>query len=435
MDTSLRMSKKEVSRYDIIKKTIDKKLKNVEASRILNLTPRQIRRIKERVVKEGMKGLLHKSRGKASNRKIPEEEEEKIKKLLKEKYPDFTPAFATEKLRKVHQITHDEKTIQRMMIEEGLQKPKKKKQETHRIWRQRKSSYGEMEQYDGSYEDWFEGRLGEGKKQCLLASIDDATGKITQAKFDEHEGVFPTFRFWQEYLEKHGKPFSIYTDKFSTYSMNHKTAKENPDTKTQFERVMEELNIELILANSPQAKGRVERLFRTLQDRLVKELRLSDVSTLFEANIFLTNVFVPDFNKEFSVCPRSTANIHKRITQKEKKSFPSIFSRHETRTIRNDYTISYKNTWYQMEATKSVLIQKKDIVIIEEKEDGGIQIRLRGKYLDFYPLPERPKKVSEKKSPWVLAKPVPTVPAKDHPWRSYVKRQKQQKVSNFTQIQ
>ena len=426
------MSQKEVSRYDIIKKAIEKKLKDTEASEILHLTTRHIRRIKERVKKEGMKGLVHKNRGKPSNRKITEEEEEKIKKILKEKYPDFTPAFAREKLEEKHDIRHDRKTVKRLMVEEGLVKQKKKKQEVHRAWRQRRSSYGELVQYDGSYEDWFEGRgrgrgrgrgkEEQGKKQCLLAAIDDATGKITKAKFDEHEGVFPTFHFWQEYLEKHGKPLNIYSDKFSTYSMNHKTAQENPDTKTQFKRAMDSLGIELILANSPQAKGRVERLFRTLQDRLVKEMRLNGISTVPEANLFLQNVFIPDFNKRFSVPPRSKANLHRKVTKKEKESFFSVFSRHEERTVRNDYTVSYKNAWYQLKATTSILVRKKDTVIVLEKEDASIQITLRGKYLDFHPLPERPKKESEKKSPWVLAKSLPLpprIPAKNHPWRKF----------------
>jgi len=413
------MSQKEVSRYDIVQKTIQKELKNKEASVLLNLTPRHIRRIKKKVEKEGMQGLVHKSRGKPSNRKVSEEEENQIKTILKDSYPDFTPAFATEKLREKHDIIHDTKTIRRMMIEEGLLKPKKKKQEIHREWRQRRSSYGELEQYDGSYEDWFEGRLGEGKKQCLLAAIDDATGIITRAKFDEHEGVFPTLRFWQEYLEIHGKPMYIYVDKFSTYSMNHKLAKENPDTKTQFTRAIESLGIGSILANSPQAKGRVERLFRTLQDRLVKEMRLRGINTISEANLFLTNVFVPDFNKRFGVPARTEADLHKKVTEKEKESFPSVFSRHETRTVRNDYTIAYKNRWYQLEATQSLLIQKKDTITIEEREDQSIKMKLKGIYLNFHQLPERPKPVTKEKTPWVLAQSLPTIPAQNHPWRRF----------------
>lgn len=431
MDASIRMSQKEVVRYHVIQQTIEKKIQNVEASKILSLSTRQVGRIKKRVREKGMQGLVHGNRGKPSNRKISEKEEEEIKKILKEKYPDFTPAFVREKLEEKHHIKHDRKTIQNMMIAEGLLRPKnKKKQEKYRSWRQRRSSYGELIQYDGSYEDWFEGRAGEGYKQCLLASIDDATGTITKAKFDEHEGVFPTFKFWQEYLEKHGKPLNIYADKFSTYSMNHKTAQENPDTKTQFKRAMEELDIELILANSPQAKGRVERLFRTLQDRLVKEMRLVGINTVNEANSFLQNVFISDFNKRFSVTPRSKVNLHRNVTKKEKDSFPSVFTRHEERTIRNDYTISYKNIWYQIEATKATLVRKKDIITIEEKENGSIQVKLRGKYLDFHKLPERPKRESEKKSPWILAKPLtlPPIPDKNHPWRKFTINPEKQKI-------
>lgn len=159
------------------------------------------------------------------------------------------------------------------MIEEGLWKPKKNKnKKEHREWRQRRAHYGEMQQFDGSYHHWLEDRGNTGKI-CLLLSVDDATGQITHAKFEEHEGVFPVFEFWQEYLLKHGKPMSIYMDRFSTYSMNQKTAKENPDTLTQFQRAMKELRIESILANSPEAKGRVETMFGTLQNRLVKEMK------------------------------------------------------------------------------------------------------------------------------------------------------------------
>jgi len=176
---------------------------------------------------------------KESNRQIPDEEKQKIIQLLHKNYQDFTPTFATEKLEEKHKIKRDPKTIRKIMIDEKLWKPKQKKKEKHREWRQRRASYGEMIQYDGSYEYWFEDR---GKKCCLLASIDDATSEVN-AIFDEHEGVFPTFNFWREYAKNKGKPYSIYVDKFSTYSMNHKLAKENDDTLTQFQRAMKELNI------------------------------------------------------------------------------------------------------------------------------------------------------------------------------------------------
>jgi hypothetical protein len=416
MDNLIIMSQKEANRYDIIKKTIDKKIKGIEAATILNLTTRHIRRLKKKVAKDGIKGLIHAGRGQTSSRKIPEKEEDKIKKLLNKHYWDFGPTFAAEKLDEVYEIKRDPKTIRRIMMAEDLWKPKGKKKEIHRSWRQRRPALGELEQYDGSYEYWFEGRA---PKCCLLASIDDATSQITYAKFDEHEGVEPTFNFWQEYLEKCGKPMAIYVDKFSTYSMNHKLAKENPDTLTQFERAMKQLKIEVINAHSSQAKGRVERLFGTLQDRLIKELRLAKISTVLEANEFLIKLFIPKFNAKFGVIPRSDANLHQKITQPEKDSFPSIFCRHYERTIRSDYTLSYKNIWYQLEETQAVSIFKKDVVLVEERFDGEIKFKLRGKYLDYRQLPEMPRKVSEKVVPWVLVKALPRRPAVDHPWRTF----------------
>jgi transposase len=412
MNKYIIMSQKEANRYDIVQRAIKKEIKSVEAAEILNLTDRQIRRLKEKVKKEGIKGLIHAGRGKPSKRKLPDKERKKIIEIIKEKYWDFGPTFTAEKLEEDHKIKRDPKTIRAIMMEEEFWKPKKKKKQKYRSWRQRRSSYGELEQYDGSYEYWFEDR---GPKCCLIASIDDATSRITFAKFGEHEGVEPTFNFWEQYIQTIGKPLAIYVDKFSTYSMNHKLAKENPDTLTQFERAMAQLNIKIIKANSSQAKGRVERLFKTLQDRLIKELRLNNISTIEEANEFLEKIFIPKFNTKFSVEPRAKANLHKKVTKFEKDIFPSIFSRHYERTTRNDYTVSYKNIWYQLEETQSVAMFAGEIIKVEERFNGNIYFRLRGRYLNYHRIPEKPKKVSVK-SPWVLA---PTIPTKDHPWRKF----------------
>lgn len=267
--------------------------------------------------------------GKVSNRKISDQIRNKIIKLLHEKYYDFGPSLAAEKLAKNQGINHDPKTIRQIMIGEELWRPRKirgGKNKEHREWRQRKANYGEMIQYDGSYEHWFEDRSGTGEV-CLLAAIDDATGKVLKAKFCSSEGVEPTFCFWEEYIVKNGKPCSIYVDKFSTYSMNHQTAKENEDALTQFKRAMEkDLQIEVIAANSPPAKGRVERLFKTLQDRLIKELRLNHISAAKEANEFLEKIFLPEFNARFAVEPRAKANLHKKLNVKElKKAGLNIF--------------------------------------------------------------------------------------------------------------
>lgn len=261
MKEYITMSQKEIKKYDIIKKLVNKELNGTETAKILDLSIRQVRRLKKKVMEKGIKGLVHGSRGRTSNRAIPDNEKTKIIKLLHKHYPDFGPLLASEKLDKRHNIQRDKSTIRTIMISEGLWKPKQKKKEKHRSWRQRKASYGELLQYDGSYEYWFEDR---GEKCCLLACIDDATGKIW-AKFDKHEGVEPTFNFWREYIERNGKPYAVYVDRFSTYSMNHKLAKENPDTLTQFQRAMEMgLNVEIVHAKSAQAKGRVEVLFKTL---------------------------------------------------------------------------------------------------------------------------------------------------------------------------
>ncbi|PIR13930.1 hypothetical protein COV49_00575 [Candidatus Falkowbacteria bacterium CG11_big_fil_rev_8_21_14_0_20_39_10] len=415
MDTNITMSLPEVKKYDIIKKVINKELNGSEASELLNLTTRHIRRLKAKVNKEGIKGLIHGNRGKSGNRGLSAKEKKKIAELIRRKYLDFGPTLATEKLAELDKIERSRGAVRSIMINEEIWKPKTKKKETHREWRQRKASKGEMIQYDGSYEHWFEDRGGE---VCLLASIDDADSEAW-AQFDEHEGVEPTFSFWRDYIERFGKPNSIYVDKFSTYSMNHKLAKENPDTLTQFERAMKELNTGIIHAHSPQAKGRVERLFKTLQDRLIKELRLNNISTIKEANEFLEKVFLPKFNAMFMVEARSKANLHKKLNEREKGKLDSIFSRQYEKVVMNDFTISHKKKFYQLEKTQPVTICKRDRITIEERMDQTIRMRLRGKYLNYKLLPEKPKKINSGKNNhrWVIPRSMAHIPPIDHPWR------------------
>lgn len=416
MDKYITMSQKEVKKYDIIKKTINKEINSTEASKLIGLTTRQIRRLKAKVRKFGIKGIVHGNRGRVSNSKTPDKKKQEILKLIKKNYYDFGPLLATEKLSEIHKIKISKETVRTFMIEDEIWKPKKKKKEKHRSWRQRKASFGEMIQYDGSYEYWFENR---GEKCCLLACIDDATGKVW-LKFDKHEGVEPTFNFWREYIERFGKPYSIYVDRFSTYSMNHKLAKENSDTLTQFQRVMEkDLNVEIIHAKSPEAKGRVEVLFKTLQDRLIKELRLKNISTAEEANKFLEDEYIEMFNAKFMVEPRSKSNLHKKLIKQEITKLDSIFSRQYEKTVMNDFTIHHNKNYYQLAKNQPVTICKRDKVIVEERMDETIQFRLRGKYLNYELLPERPKKINLAKNNinWVIPKTTVHKPAKDHPWR------------------
>jgi hypothetical protein len=413
--TFITMSKKEIDRYDVICRIIRRELTAQKAGDLLGLSKRQIKRLKKRVKKKGVKGLIHGNRGATGHNRVPAHERSKIVKLLKKKYPDFGPTFASEKLNEHHKIDRDPKTIRSIQIAEGLWTPRKgKKREEHREWRKRKDALGEMLQFDGSYHDWFEGR-GETNEQCLLATIDDATGSVIQASFAEHEGVLPVMGFWKGYVLAYGLPRAIYLDKFSTYKVNHKIASENPDVKTQFQRACNSLGIQLIVANSPQAKGRVERLFDTLQDRLVKELRLAGISNTADANAFLVS-YLPKFNARFSVQPASKANLHKPLKGEEKKDLDSILSRQTPRIMQNDFTFSFNNQWFQMTATQSVAVRRKDVVIVEEHTDGIIDVHLRGKKLNYKILPSRPKKQAA--LPWVLApKSTALTPPQNHPWR------------------
>lgn len=430
MDTNITMSPKEVKKYDIIKQVINKELNGSEAAGLLNLTTRHIRRLKKKVDKNGIKGLVHGSRGKPGNRSMSDKEKKKIAGLIKQKYPDFGPTLATEKLAELDKINRSRCAVRSIMIAEEIWQPRRKKKETHRQWRQRKACHGEMIQYDGSYEHWFENRGGE---ICLLASIDDADSQVW-ARFDEHEGVAPTFSFWRGYIERFGKPDSIYVDKFSTYSMNHKLAKENPDTLTQFERAMKELNIGIIHAHSPEAKGRVEKLFKTLQDRLIKELRLHNISTIKEANEFLEKEFLPKFNAKFMVVARSKANLHKKLNEQEKKKLDSIFSRQYRKVVMNDFTVSHKKNCYQLEKIQPATICKQDRITVEERLDQSIRFRLRGKYLNYKLLPEKPQKINGGKNnlSWIIPGTTAYIPPANHPWRQIAKMEYLKKLTKVS---
>ncbi len=408
------MTNREINRHSIIKKLLDKEINGTTAADLLKLSVRQIKRLKAKVKQFGPKALIHASRGKPGNRRMTDEERKTIAEILKQKYPDFKPTFATEKLEQNHSIKRDPKTIRQVMIKENLWSPRKKKKPEYHSWRKRKSCYGEMLQFDGSYHRWAETRSEE---WCLLASIDDASGIPVKAKFDSDEGTFPVFRFWKEYAEIHGKPRSIYLDKFSTYQMNQRAAVENHETQTQFQRAMNQLGIEPITAHSPQAKGRIERLFNTFQDRLVKEMRLRSISTMEEANKFLEEEFLPDYKVKYAVEPELKTDLHQPLNQKEKNKLNSIFSKQTTRIVRNDFTISFNNQWHQLLEEQSATVRKQDTILVEEWLDGSIHFSIRDRYLNSKVITERPQKT--KKTSWIIpAKKRDYTPAENHPWRS-----------------
>lgn len=408
------MSERELSRYDIIKQLLNGKINGTDASKQIGVSVRHVKRLKLKVNKLGAMGLVHGNRGKTSNRKLDPELITKAEKYLKEQYFDFGPTFASEKLEANHKIKINKESVRQIMTKLGLWKSKPRKSgKKHHAWRARKDNPGELEQFDGSYHKWF----GE-DESCLLLSVDDATGKITHAKFDRSEGIVPVFNFWLKYFEKHGFPLSIYLDKFSTYKINHKNAVDNYELMTQFQRAMSQVGVNLITAHSPQAKGRVERMFETLQDRLVKELRLSGITTIEAANKFLEE-YIPKFNVKFAVVPARNRNLHKKPAKEIKEKLPQIFSIQNTRIVMNDYTVRFANDYYQLDETQPTTVYKKDKVIIEEHLNGEIKINLKNHYLNFKVLPERPKKEINVKLPALTVRRISGwKPPINHPWRT-----------------
>lgn len=409
------MTQEELLRYDIIKNLINEKVNGTEAAIQLNLSVRQIKRLKAKVKRRGIKGIIHSNRGRTSNRSLPDKKIEEIEAIIREKYPDFGPTLATEKLDKIHSIGISSEKLRQLMINWNLwqSKPRRKAKNQHH-WRARKQHPGEMDQFDGSYHYWFEDRAGEA---CLLLSVDDATGKITYAKFDVNESTKAVFGFWDEYFENNGLPVSVYLDKFSTYKINHKNAVDNKDMITQFKRAMNQLDVKTISAHSPEAKGRVERMFQTLQDRLVKELRLANISTIKEANLFLKE-YIPKFNAQFAVVPHKKKDLHRKLSKETKKKLPQILSIQDTRKVNNDYTIMYKGQYFQLDEKQPTTVYKRDTVMIEEHIDDTIKINFRGKYLNYTVLPERPQKIIDVKLPALTTrKPSDWKPPTDHPWR------------------
>ena len=400
-------------RCDIIHSCITGKITNAIAAARLTLTIRQVQRLKRSVEKYGDYGILHGNRSRTPWNAINAATKRAVISFLKKKnHRDFGPTFAQEKLAE-EGIVLGVETVRTIMSEYGLWKPRERKsREVHREWRERKPMRGMLVQFDGSYHHWFEDR---GEEECLLAAIDDADNSIV-AVFEENEGVHAVFRFWWAYMEAYGLPVAVYLDKFSTYKLNHKSAVDNEEFMTQFKRAMTELGVEVINANSPEAKGRIERLFKTLQDRLVKELRLSGISSRDAANKFLKGIYLPEHNARLKVPPRMGGDAHRPLTDDLKKKLPAILSVQSTRKVNNDFTVRFKNKWLQLSATQETTVFKGDEVTMEERLDGSLHIRLRDTYLTYVALPKRPERIRAHVTALTREKP-PVVPPPGHPWR------------------
>ena len=414
------MTKREAKRYEVIKNLLAKKIDGTEAAKQLNLSVRQTKRLKAVVNRFGIKGIIHGNRGRKGNRQIARKIINKAKEYLRKTYHDFNPLLAQEHLRDDCKIQLSKETVRQIMISEKLWLPRKKTDVKKHFWRERKDNYGEMEQFDGSYHNWFESRneAAVGLEQCLLLSVDDATGKITNGVFEYNEGVIPVFKFWRGYFEEKGLPNSIYLDKFSTYKVNHKNAVDNKELMTQFERAMNQLGVRVIHANSPQAKGRVEKMNGTLQRRLVKEMRLNKINTIEDANKFLKEVFIPKFNRQFAVAPKKENDLHQQLSAGEKNNLDKILSIQSERVINNDYTVQFKTQYFQLTQAQPTAVYKKDKVTVEEYLNGEIKISIRNHHLNYLCLPERPKKaINVQLAALTTRQPANWKPPANHPWR------------------
>jgi hypothetical protein len=422
-DTTI-LTPEEQYKFDVLTKLIKKEVKSGQAAKILGVSVRQIQRLRRGVQNNGLNAVIHKLKGKQGNHCMDPVIKMNALQFIKEKYPDFKPTFAAEKLADRHGITVSAETTRRWMTEKGLWKTRKQKHAVYHSWRPRKDYYGELQQFDGSYHLWFENRYVDKQdtsiEVCLLASIDDATGRITQATFGTNEGIHAVFTFWKAYVQETGKPVHIYLDKFSTYKINHKAAVDNKELITQFERAMLLLDIDLITAHSPEAKGRVERLFGTLQDRLVKEMRLRNINTPKEGNRFLRDIFIPAFNNRFAVVPTKEGDVHRSLLLSEKERIDHIFSVKDTRRVNLDFTIQFKNNWYQLTEIQPTTVRPLMTVLLETWLDGAIHIMLKEHELAYMVLPEKPKKQRIKQPIILTTHTLNYKPPPNHPWRNRI---------------
>lgn len=414
VDELHQMSDKEISRYEVMQRIKRKELRQKEAARMLGLSTRQIKRLYRAYKQQGAAGLISEHRNKPSNNRLEPKVVQETVDLLHQRYHDFGPTLAHEKLVEVHRLKISVESVRRLMIEEGLWKARKAKKPLVHQMRERRSCRGELIQIDGSDHDWFEGR---GPRCTLLVYIDDATGELDELCFVPAETTFGYFEATRHYLERHGKPVAFYSDKHSVFRVNQEQTSAPGSGMTQFGRAMKDLNIQIICANSPQAKGRVERANQTLQDRLVKELRLQGISDIESANAFLPQ-FREDFNRRFAVQPRSSHDAHRSLSNGD--DLDLIFTIQNTRTLSKNLTLQYNKTIYQIRTNRPDYALRNAHVTICENASGHISILYKGKPLPFsiFHMAVRQAEVVDTKNLDHYLRPHVS-PAPDHPWRQY----------------
>lgn len=409
------MSAREIEWLRIVHKVMERRLTQVKAAEMMGVTDRQVRRILRKVQERGDRGIIHGNRGRPSSRRIPKEEEERIIGLVKKRYSDFGPTFASEKLLESEGVRIGREKLRQWMVAHGLWQVRSRKRWRIYQWRERKHHWGEMIQLDGSEHDWLEGR---GPRLVLMGYLDDATNTFF-GRFYEFEGVYSAMDSFRRYIAQYGIPYSVYLDRHSTYKTtrepNWEEALKGERAKTQFARALTELGVKLIYAHSPQAKGRIERDFGVLQDRLIKEMRLADIQTVDQANVFL-ETYLPRFNQRFARAPLSKENLHRPLPKDH--FLEEIFCVKDNRSIARDYTVRWKHRIFRIQ--KPSITMRKQWVCVMEQFDGKITLRLNGRSLAFSEVTDKDLKASAKVEKLLFSrvrKNSPYIPPPTHPWR------------------
>ena len=418
MEDRLIMSNQDIDRLKVINNVLERRLTWPQGAEQLDLSVRQIGYLCGRVRKEGNRGILHRLRGKPSNYQLKPGLLDRALKILKHpRYQGFGPTFANEKLLEDHALVLSTPVLRQGMIREGLWKAKKHVP-PHRAWRERRSCVGELTQLDGSDHDWFEGR---GPRCVLILYIDDATSRLLYAEFVDVENTLTLLATTGAYLRRHGRPVAFYVDKDSIYKVNRNATLEeelqDSSPITQFTRAMTELGIGVICANSPQAKGRVERSFNTHQDRLVKELRLAGISDKQSANRFLWKTYLPAHDARFAVPPANTTNAHRPLLKTHR--LDEILSVRTARVLANDYTLGCQKRFFQVLADQPVRVRPKNTILVETRLDGSVHLRYKERYLNFMTIDKKPFRplTLPKPRPSPLIGPIlPYKPSPTHPW-------------------
>jgi len=395
----IEMTQRERDVLKVMALVLDGKRTQVEAGRLLRLSVRQVRRIHRRLEKDSDRGVVHRLRGQPSNHRTDPVVRQQVVELYKVRYMGFGPTFASEKLAADGFAVSDE-TLRNWLLDAKIWQPKRQR-DVHRQRRDRRECFGELVQADGSHHDWLEGR---GPRMVLVVMIDDATSKVS-ARFYPGETTEAYMDLLGRYMRKHGRMVAMYVDRDSIFRAEKHDPYEESPGMTQFKRAMNELEIGLILAQSPQAKGRVERCHQTAQDRLVKELRLAGANNIDQANDVLEKVFLPWFNRRCTVKPASVNNAHRPLHQSMNLS--AILSIQDKRKVTNDYTIRLNNMIYQI-LPPALPGLRGGCVTIEHRLDGSMHVRFKGQYLKYklcgpskasVALPPNPRSLSHGQTP------------------------------------